>query len=56
MDKLEDSDLDGCDIDFREDPLPDDESDLFVLFADALDPNTDKTVEEAKAEWEDLLG
>jgi hypothetical protein len=48
-------DLDGCDIDFTEGTLADDETDLFVLFAEALDPDTDKTVEQARAEWEALL-
>jgi hypothetical protein len=48
--------LDGCDLDFTEDPTPDGEADLFVLFAEALDPATDKTVEQAEAEWRELLG
>lgn len=43
--------LDGCDEDFTVDPTPDDESDLFVLFAEALDPNNPKTVEDVEAEW-----
>jgi hypothetical protein len=51
----EDEFLDWCDLDFRIDPTPDDEADLFVLFAEALDPNNDKTVEEARREWEGLL-
>jgi hypothetical protein len=48
--------LDGCDLDFTVDPTPDDEADLFVLFAEALDPNNPKTVEEAKAEWDEVFG
>lgn len=52
---MDDDLLDGCDLDFTEDPLPVDEEDLFVLFAEALDPATDKTVEQARAEWEQLL-
>ena len=52
----EDEFLDGCDLDFTEDPTPDEESDLFVLFAEALDPNNPKTVAEAKAEWREVLG
>lgn len=51
----DDAFLDGCDIDFTEDPLPDTDTDLFVLFAEALDPNNPKTVDEAKAEWEAVL-
>lgn len=47
--------IDGCETDFTLDPLPDEESDLFVLFAEALDPNDPKTIEEAKAEWEEVL-
>jgi hypothetical protein len=56
-DTTEDDDCrDGCDIDFtQEEQLDDEELELFSLFADALDPNTGKTVEEAKAEWEELF-
>jgi hypothetical protein len=50
----EDDDLlDGCDIYFES--LPEDEQDLFVLFAEALDPENPKTVEEAEAEWKELF-
>lgn len=52
---LDDDFLDGCDLDFTVDPTPDDEADLFVLFAEALDPANPKTVDEAKAEWDELL-
>lgn len=55
MSDQDDEFLDGCDADFTEDALPDDEAELFVLFAEALDPNTDKTVEEARAEWQELF-
>jgi hypothetical protein len=48
--------LDHGDIGMVEDPLPDDESDMFVLFADALDPDTPSTVEEREAEWKELFG
>lgn len=48
--------LDGCDIDFTEETVPNDEVELLTLFAEALDPNTDKTVEEAEEEWNFLLG
>ena len=34
-----------------EDPVSDDDSDLFVLFAEALDPNDPKTVADVEAEW-----
>lgn len=47
----DDEHLDGCDADFTIDPTPDDESDLFVLFAEALDPNSLKSVADVKAEW-----
>jgi len=36
-------------------PTPDDESGLFALFAEALDPSNNKTIEEAEAEWKELL-
>lgn len=36
-------------------PLTEEEGELFVLFAEALDPNNPKTIEEAKAEWEVVL-
>ena len=48
--------IDGCDIDFTVDPTPDDEVELFPLFAEALDPSTPKTVEEAEADWKALFG
>jgi hypothetical protein len=52
----EDDDLlDGCDVDFETEALPDDEQDLFVLFAEALDPENPKTVEQAEAEWKELF-
>lgn len=47
--------VDGCDLDFRQDILDDAESDLFVLFADALDPATPHTVAETAAEWKALF-
>lgn len=47
--------VDGCDIDFTEDPTSDEDVALFPLFADALDPATPKTVDEARAEWEALF-
>ena len=34
-----------------EEPVSDDDSDLFVLFAEALDPNDPKTVADVEAEW-----
>jgi hypothetical protein len=50
-----DAHIDGCDIDMSEDPLEEGTEDLFVLFAEALDPDTELTVEQAKAEWEELF-
>jgi hypothetical protein len=50
--------LDGCGDDGvlgSETPLEDDHSDLFVLFAEGLDPNNPKTVSEAEAEWRELF-
>lgn len=52
---MDDDLLDGCELDFTEDALPEDEAELFVLFAEALDPNTSKTVDEARADWEELF-
>lgn len=37
-------------------PLTEQEQELFPLFADALDPNTDTTVEQREAEWRELFG
>lgn len=37
-------------------PLTEEEQVLFPLFADALDPNTDTTVEQRAAEWRELFG
>lgn len=33
------------------DPISEDDVDLFVLFAEALDPNNPKTVADVEAEW-----
>lgn len=52
----DDAELDGCDLDYAEDPTPDHELELFQLFAEALDPATEKTVDEAAAEWRELFG
>lgn len=49
-------DLDGCDIDLAENPTSNAEADLFPLFAEALDPNTDVTVDETAAGWRALFG
>ena len=48
--------VDGCDLDFAVDPTPNDEVDLVTLFAEGLDPNNPKTIEEVRAEWEELFG
>lgn len=47
--------LDGCGLDFREAPLPAADTDLYVLFAEAVDESTAKTIEEARSDWEELL-
>lgn len=57
-DQPDDAYLDGCNDDGilgDEPPLVDDETDLFVLFAEALDPDNPKTVAEAEAEWREIL-
>lgn len=43
--------LDGCDVDLAEDPLDEGTDDLFVLFAEALDPASDVTIEEVASAW-----
>lgn len=48
---MPDDDLDGCDADFAEDALDDEETELFPLFAEALDPNSPVTVEDVEREW-----
>ena len=48
--------MDGCELDFAEDPTDDETVELMPLFAEALDPSTDVTVEQAEAEWKALLG
>jgi hypothetical protein len=50
-----DDDLDGCELDFTTNPTGDDETDLFVLFAEALDDANPKTVAEAETEWRAVL-
>jgi hypothetical protein len=55
MTEHDDSFLDGCEIDMSDDVVEPDEQPLLILFAEALDPNTPKTVDEAKAEWETLF-
>jgi len=47
----DDSFLDGCELDFAEDPTTNVEVELYPLFARALDPNDDKTVEDVEREW-----
>lgn len=41
--------------DLSEDALTEEEQDVYALFAEALDPNNPKTVDEAAAEWRELL-
>jgi hypothetical protein len=56
MDELDDDLLDHPDDLLGDtDPLSEEEGELFPLFAEALDPNNPKTIEEAKAEWEQVL-
>ena len=43
--------LDGCGIDFTEDPTDDEAVELYPLFARALDPNDPKTIEDVEREW-----
>lgn len=53
---VEDDDfLEGCDIDFSEDPTSDDDLDAVVLFAD-VDPSDTAAIEARKAEWQELFG
>lgn len=44
-----DEDLDGCDVEIE--PLAPEEEELFVLFAEALDPSSPVTVEEVERQW-----
>ena len=48
--------MEGCDLDFTQEVTADEESGLFVLFAEALDPGDPKSVEEAEAEWKAVFG
>lgn len=43
--------LDGCDIDFAEAAIPDPDQEVFPLFAEALDPHSDVTIEDVEREW-----
>lgn len=47
--------LDGCEIDFTEDPLSDEESELFVLFAEAFDTESPKSIADIEAEWGEVF-
>jgi hypothetical protein len=53
---MSDDDLDGCDLDFTEDPVSDEDLPYLALFADALDPNTETTIAQAEADWAELFG
>jgi hypothetical protein len=47
-------DLDGCEVDFASDPIPDDDAAGWVLFADvASDP---EAIAERKRAWLELFG
>lgn len=43
--------LDGCDIDLAEDPLEAGTDELFVLFAEALDPESPVTIADVERVW-----
>lgn len=45
--------LDGCDIDFRQDPTPDDHIDGVVLFA-GIDPEDAEAVDDKAEAWRRL--
>lgn len=49
-----DDSIDGCDLDFAA-AATDDDPELLALFAEALDPASPKTVEQAAAEWQALF-
>lgn len=44
----------GCDVDFREDPTPDEHVDYVVLFAD-ISPDNAERLNRVRAEWEELF-
>lgn len=55
-DRPTDAELDGCDIDLANlVQTPDDEVELLALFAEALDPKSSITVEQAEADWHALF-
>jgi len=45
----------GDDVLGDTEPLSEEEGEFFTLFAEALDPDNPKTIDQAKAEWEELL-
>jgi len=47
----DDDSLDGCELDFAEDPTDDEAVELYPLFARALDPHDPKTIADVEAEW-----
>lgn len=49
------TELDGCDLDFTEDELTEEEQELYPLFAEAFDPESPETVESLEAAWQELL-
>jgi hypothetical protein len=50
-DTIADDLADGCELDFTQEPTADDDAELFVLFAEALDPRSRKSVDDVAAEW-----
>lgn len=51
-DELNDDLVDSCDLDLEEGQLEEGTDDLYVLFAEALDPGSPTTVEDVKELWE----
>jgi len=49
------TDPSGCDIDFRDDPTPDEHVDYLVLFPE-ISPDNSEQLERARIEWEKLFG
>jgi hypothetical protein len=50
-DDLDDDLVDGCGVDMEAGPLEDGTDDLYVLFAEALDPSSDVTVKDVERQW-----
>lgn len=46
----------GDDVLGDTDPLADEDAELFVLFAEALEPGSTKSLDEVCSEWQELFG